>query len=113
MFTAYNIHTKPGNVSSEIQSLESTVDNQGNTMVLGDLNADCYYYNPEYEEYFPEWHWIIKDTDDTTVSDSSCAYDRILLNQDMHREYIRYGIYTNITKDVSDHYPVWVEVRQW
>jgi len=109
----YNIHTKPEDTSIEIRRLENITSKQGNVIILGDLNADCYYYNPELEDDFIEWDWVIKDTDDTTTSESECAYDRIIINNDMKEDYVRYGIYKNITRDVSDHYPVWVEVREW
>lgn len=112
ILTAHNIHTKPRNATLEIKNLENIIDDKGNIIILGDLNADCTYYNPEQEEDFIEWHWVIKDTDDTTVSKTNCAYDRIIINNDMKKEYIRYGIYKNITKELSDHYPVWVELEK-
>ena len=130
ILTAYNIHTKPRNATIEIKRLEEFVTGKTennmknnteknktstqNIAVLGDLNADCYYYNAEQEEDFaaPEWKWVIQNQDDTTTSSySDCAYDRIIINQDASQEYLRYGIYMNITGETSDHYPVWVEIK--
>jgi len=110
-FTAYNAHLKPDDVAVEIVAFENTIDNQGNVIVLGDLNADCDYYNPNTGD-FNEWYWLISDNADTTVSQTDCAYDRIFVNRDMMDEVVTQGIYTDgITKDFSDHYIVWVEVE--
>lgn len=109
--TAYNLHTKPEDTTKEIDNLEKVVENQGNTIVLGDLNADCSYYNASDANDFDSWHWVIKDNEDTTVSSTNCAYDRIILNQDAYKEYINDGIYKEITENLSDHYLVWVELQ--
>lgn len=114
-FSVYNIHTRPNETLKEMKSLEGLVDSEhlsGNVMVLGDLNADCTYYDPYTENVFTSWYWIIRSTDDTTTGPSDCAYDRIILNGDMFGEFVDYGIYRdNISEDVSDHYPVWVRLR--
>ena len=110
--TIYNLHTKPINVQKELYYLEELVSDKGNVIILGDLNADCSYYNNKKETEFDYWNWIIKDDEDTTVSATDCAYDRIILNDDSYEEYVRDGIYKKgITKDVSDHYLVWVEIK--
>lgn len=107
----YNIHTKPDDVQEELNYLEDIVDNSGNVVVLGDLNADCSYYTEITESEFDSWNWIVKNTEDTTVSSTDCAYDRILLNEDSYEEFSDYGIFTKgITKDISDHYLVWINL---
>jgi len=106
----YNIHTKPDDVSNEMDNLAEIVKTQGNIVVLGDLNADCDYYDSSKELEFDNWNWVISDNQDTTSSSTNCAYDRIILNDDANAEFVSYGIYSDgITKDVSDHYLVWVE----
>jgi len=111
-FTVYNIHTKPTNASIELIHLESAVQNQGDVIVLGDLNADCGYYNPGKESQFGKWNWIISDTDDTTQSNSSCAYDRIIINDNTKNEFEDYGIFSKgINEKVSDHYLAWAEFK--
>ena len=106
-YTIFNIHTKPSDVPNEMKNLETIVTNKENTIILGDLNADCSYYDNSKEPYFDNWTWVIKDDEDTTVADTDCAYDRIILNV----KYYNYGIYSQgITKDVSDHYLIWVEI---
>jgi deoxyribonuclease-1-like protein len=110
--TTYNIHTKPDDVQQELYYLEQIVSNNGNVIVLGDLNADCSYYNNDKEIEFDNWNWIIKDNQDTTVSATNCAYDRIILNNNAKQELKNSGIdKKQITSSVSDHYLIWVELK--
>lgn len=109
LLTAHIIHVKPADVEEELSALEELVVNEGNTIILGDLNADCDYYNARKKKEFGAWHWIIRDEDDTTVGKTSCAYDRILLNDDAFEEYGKKGIVAEgIAKEHTDHYLVWV-----
>ena len=113
-FIATNIHIKPDDVINELKNLEILYKMSSalaNRVWLGDFNADCSYYDEDNKDVFLTEYWIIKDNDDTTVAKSNCAYDRIIINEDMKEEFIRYGIYKNITKNISDHYPVWVELE--
>jgi endonuclease/exonuclease/phosphatase family metal-dependent hydrolase len=110
-FTAYNAHLKPDDVASEMQAFEDAISNEGNVIILGDLNYDCDYVNPDEDTSFDTWNWLIWDYEDTTVSDTDCAYDRIIVNDDMYEEIVAPGFYKEITKDFSDHYVVWVEVQ--
>lgn len=108
----YNIHTKPDDVENEMNYLEDVVDDKGNVLILGDLNADCSYYNNKKETDFDNWHWVISDDEDTTVSATDCAYDRIILNDDAFEEYKADGIFKKrITRNLSDHYLVWVKIE--
>jgi len=106
----YNIHIKPDDAKAEMRSLELAMFDRDNTILLGDLNADCSYYNTDQETDFDDWHWIIKDNEDTTVGNTDCAYDRIIMNDGSYEEYISDGIYSDITLEQSDHYLVWVEL---
>lgn len=114
-FTAYNIHTKPDNVSIELSNLESLISsetNQENLIVLGDLNADCNYFNPYSSSLFNDWKWVIDNNADTTSQNSDCAYDRIIMNNDAYREFIKTGIdKESIDIKVSDHYLVYALIR--
>ncbi len=108
----YNIHTKPDDVQQEINYLEDVVSNEGNVIILGDLNADCSYYDNNEENEFDSWTWIIGDNEDTTSSSTNCAYDRIILNSGILEEYSNYGVYSQgISKEISDHYLIWIEVN--
>jgi deoxyribonuclease-1-like protein len=113
-FRATNIHTKPEDTTNELKNLEMlyyTSSWAGNRVWLGDFNADCGYYDEKNKTAFLNEYWIIQGNDDTTATNSNCAYDRIIINRDMQEEYIRYGIYKNITTEISDHYPVWMEIK--
>lgn len=111
-FRAYNIHTKPEAVKSELASLEQIVSTNGNSIILGDLNADCDYYNNPANAELDSWNWVIGDQEDTTSSATDCTYDRIIMDADAYQEYVTNGVFkTGITKDVSDHYLVWVELK--
>lgn len=118
LFKVYNIHTNQLDVQKELNYLESIVSESGNMIILGDLNADCSYYNPSAEKEFDDWNWIITDTRDTLVSQTTdCAYDRIILNGEAYSEFAPYemlggGVYTlGITETLSSHYLVWAETR--
>src|SRR3989339_360716 len=108
----YNIHVKPDDVSKELGYLEDIVEDSGNVIILGDFNADCSYYNEKNKNVFNSMSWVIKDYQDTAVSKSRCAYDRIVLNDNSYKFYKKSGVdYTQITENVSDHYIVWVEMK--
>jgi len=114
-FSAYNIHTKPNQTESEIDELEKLIQEEKgyrNIIVLGDMNADCYYLNSS-SKLFSSWHWIIRDDDDTTSKGSDCAYDRIMMNDDAFQEFVGYGVYDKIDPSVSDHYIVWARLREY
>jgi len=110
-FSVYNLHAKPSEVQMELRGLQNIVSNNGNEVIIGDLNADCTYYDAYYGTEFDSWNWVISDYEDTTVSSTDCAYDRIILNDDAYEEYVSSGIRTQgITSDHSDHYLVYAEI---
>jgi endonuclease/exonuclease/phosphatase family metal-dependent hydrolase len=110
IFRVYVMHTKPEDTPNEIKNLESVVQNTGNVIVLGDLNADCNYYTNTGND-FKTWTWLIKDNIDTTTGATDRAYDRIIVNSDAYKEVISSGVVHPINcSTVSDHYPVYVEI---
>ncbi len=112
LLTIYNIHAKPEDVKNELDYLQQIIPQTIEpVIILGDLNADCSYYSAEKETEFDSWKWVIKDTDDTTVSASDCAYDRIILDEDAQKFYKSNGIYKDIIEKQSDHYLVCVELK--
>jgi endonuclease/exonuclease/phosphatase family metal-dependent hydrolase len=110
--TFYNIHTDPDMVPEEMDALEALVKEKGNTGILGDLNADCATYNNKKENQFDSWNWVPKDGEDTTWAEgTTCAYDRIILNNDANEEFVTYGVFKEgITFDISDHFLVWMKI---
>lgn len=110
--TIYNIHTKPEDVQIELNYLEEIAIITGNVIIIGDLNADCDYYDNEKENEFEKWNWVVGDREDTTSTNSNCAYDRILINSDAKEAYHSSGVYKKqITPEISDHYIVWLELE--
>jgi hypothetical protein len=76
---------------------------------MGDMNADGNYFRGElFVEYIP----LIGEWEDTTVSVTDCAYDRIFITNEMSRfvkgriGYIDKRVGINL--DVSDHYPIYL-----
>jgi len=114
-FSAYNIHIKPDDVLEEFGSLERLVEKEDhketdNVILLGDLNADGFYYDEDKNELFLDYEWVIDDSMDTTVAKSDNTYDRIIMSDNMYRDYESMGVYKNVVKEVSDHYLVWVQI---
>ncbi|MGC1504640.1 MAG: endonuclease/exonuclease/phosphatase family protein [Sulfitobacter sp.] len=140
VFDIYTSHTKPaygysanarppGTVAGaannsvvyyELRSIEQNLAAGANKMIIGDLNADCTSY-PGYRRgtnFAGGWNWYINYGQKTnTAPGSSCAYDRIILNNALQAFYQAHGIFvdhygnaTRIdTQRVSDHFPVWVQ----
>ena len=91
-----------------MNALEDLVEDKGNVIIIGDLNLDC-NYDDGMNGDFEDWNYLINDGEDTTVSSTDCAYDRIILNSELDKMLVNYGIDKSITKEESDHYLVWVE----
>ena len=99
-FVLINLHIRPTMAYSEIKYIPVVISeikqyyNNSNVILLGDLNADCYYYRG----------FIDAVTDfDTTVGKSDCAYDRIISDLPIKAT-------GKVQTEISDHYPVWTEV---
>jgi len=106
--TLITIHTKPTDVNLEMAQLDNLFKDRNQTIIIGDLNADCSYYKTG--NHFASWLWIINNDVDTTLGKSDCAYDRILFSPDLTDSFGEmYGITTqDINSNLSDHYPIWV-----
>jgi len=113
----YVLHAKPSDAVNELKKLEELVRsnnynglswNLSNLIIIGDLNADCSFFDTNNKTVFLDWKWIIKDDEDTTTGRSNCAYDRILMNEPAYSKYLGYGIDKNVTIEMSDHYLIWV-----
>ncbi|XP_058013615.1 deoxyribonuclease-1-like 2 isoform X3 [Ahaetulla prasina] len=93
------LHTPPNEAVAEIDALYDVylkiIDKwqTDNIMFLGDFNADCSYVGKKdwssvrlrTSEVF---HWLISDDVDTTVGNSDCAYDRIVVSGSKLRKWI-------------------------
>ncbi len=110
-FTLITIHTRPDSVPGEMKELEKLLEGREDEeiIILGDLNADCDYYNNSKEDDFepPTWIWVVPDTEDTTVAKTDCAYDRIIYSEPVSDNFVEYGVMRDVNSDESDHYLVW------
>ncbi|XP_063065413.1 deoxyribonuclease-1-like 1 isoform X2 [Engraulis encrasicolus] len=128
-------HTSPSNATKEIDELYDVfVDVKRrwrvkNVMFLGDFNAACGYVAKKNRKLIrlytdPSFIWLIGDDVDTTVKESTdCAYDRIVIHgEDFARGIVpysagafdfakEYGLTEEQALDVSDHYPVEVDLK--
>jgi len=130
-FTLVGIHTKPddapqeiGNLTLVIASILAADPDEGDVIILGDLNADGNYFNEDTTSnplQAPDYYWTVTDEMDT-MTKTDWTYDRIiLLNATYSHEYVDgstqvyhfdevYGITDEgLVWDVSDHYPVYAE----
>ncbi|XP_043357298.1 LOW QUALITY PROTEIN: deoxyribonuclease-1-like 1 [Dermochelys coriacea] len=98
-------------------------------MFLGDFNADCGYVAKKRWGQIqlrsdPSFHWLIADTADTTVRNSThCAYDRIVVHGERCLGLVvpgsaqpfdfpsTFGLTESKALEVSDHYPVEVQLE--
>uniref|UniRef100_A0A3Q1K185 Deoxyribonuclease n=2 Tax=Anabas testudineus TaxID=64144 RepID=A0A3Q1K185_ANATE len=125
-------HTSPDSAVKEVDALYDVVAdvrtrwNTNNIVLLGDFNAGCTYIkDSDWQKIrlFTDktFHWLITGQADTTVTDTKCPYDRIVVTADMMKgvmqnsaEVYNYMTELNLSQslalDVSDHFPVEVEL---
>uniref|UniRef100_A0A8C1KWV1 Deoxyribonuclease I-like 1-like n=1 Tax=Cyprinus carpio TaxID=7962 RepID=A0A8C1KWV1_CYPCA len=82
-----------------------------NVMFLGDLNAACSYVTNKGLKNVclrsdPKFHWLIRDEQDTTVYQFQTPL-RIII----HGKELISGIVPESALEVSDHYPVEVDLK--
>nr|XP_033778568.1 deoxyribonuclease-1-like 1 isoform X2 [Geotrypetes seraphini]XP_033778578.1 deoxyribonuclease-1-like 1 isoform X2 [Geotrypetes seraphini] len=129
-------HTTPSDAVKEIDALYDVfLDiqkrwNAQSIIFLGDFNAGCDYVAKKNWPLIrlrmePGFHWLIGDDADTTVKKNrSCAYDRIVVyGEKCYKAVIpgSAGIFDFLNKfglleieglEISDHYPVEVELSR-
>ena len=125
-FVAVNLHTAPQEATAELTALEERIEivyeafpAESDFIILGDLNADCSYYD-EGTASGPmkgaEYLWLINNMQDTTVSGTNCTYDRIIILESSIFDFAgdagvydfetQLGLSKSEALAVSDHYPV-------
>ena len=132
-FSLVGIHVKPSDAVSELAGLSAVYDHvaaslgNANALILGDMSADCSYLSNTEEGQValftePRYDLLISDYCDTTLSSSNCAYDRIVAAGDelkaavvpgtagVYRFDKDLGLDADAAEDVSNHYPVEVEL---
>ncbi len=125
-FVLITIHTDPDTATQEINDLPKVVDDaksrfqgEGDFIVMGDLNADCIYFNENSQSPLrsSDYYWVINNSVDTTTKSTDCTYDRIIITSTAKADYTGdsgvfrfdtvYNLTYNATIAVSDHYPVY------
>ena len=116
-FTIIQVLLDKYDATQEIKNLENVYNyfhdefNNNKIFILGNMYADCYYYNTNE---LKDFYWIIKD-EDTITTKENCNYDRIITTENMRRNIADYGVddyikKNNINKNLknilSTHYPV-------
>ncbi|KAM6166865.1 deoxyribonuclease-1-like 2 isoform 2-T2 [Erethizon dorsatum] len=128
------LHAAPHQAVTEIDALYDVyldVINKWGTddmLFLGDFNADCNYVRAQdwaairlrSSEVFK---WLIPDSADTTVGNSDCAYDRIVVcgahlrrslkphSAAVHDFQKEFGLDQDQALSISDHFPVEVTLK--
>ena len=96
-FTLMNVHLRPTDVFTESIALRKVVDRYQagvikNIAILGDFNIDCSYISAADRQSVAitlyDFTWFIRDKYATTISTSSCAYDRILINTPLFKNAV-------------------------
>ncbi|XP_051742583.1 deoxyribonuclease-1 [Ctenopharyngodon idella] len=125
-------HTSPEVAVQEIDALHDVVLdtrqrwNTNNIMLLGDFNAGCSYVsNSNWSKIRlrtdQSYTWLIPDSADTTVTNTHCPYDRIVVTSDMMKgvspgsaqvfDFMEaHGLSQSWGLAVSDHFPVEVKL---
>ncbi|KAM6423785.1 deoxyribonuclease-1-like 2 isoform 5-T5 [Liasis olivaceus] len=128
------LHTSPSQAVAEIDALYDVylkiIDKweTDNIMFLGDFNADCNYvgkkdWNSIRLRTSEVFNWLIPDDTDTTVGNSDCAYDRIVVSGSRLRKWIEpksakvfdfqraFKLSQEEALAISDHFPVEVGLK--
>ncbi|CAH8840918.1 unnamed protein product [Trichobilharzia szidati] len=133
MFGLVVVHLDPDSVFEEVNNLYTFVKHiikdwrTQNVLILGDMNADCGYLSKKKMKQIhlrtdTEFVWAIPDRHDTTLGKGNCAYDRIIIHGKELKQAVKQGsakayhfpsdlrIDDKLAKQVSDHYPVELEL---
>ncbi len=122
-FSMIGIHVSPRAVAQELSALSQVYREVKNrwrdpdVLLLGDLNADCSYYDASRGfDFFDEpVYEVLPPGTDTNVAQANCSYDRVLafgdivpnLSQGKAYNFPQaFGLSMEEAKTVSDHYPV-------
>ncbi|NP_001033721.1 deoxyribonuclease-1-like 1 precursor [Sus scrofa] len=128
------LHTTPKAVEPELKALyEVFLDvsqrwQSEDVILLGDFNADCASLTKKRLDELvlrtqAGFHWAVADGVDTTVRASThCTYDRIVLHGERLQSLLRnagafdfpqsFGLTEEEALNISDHYPVEVELSR-
>lgn len=107
--------------TQEIRDLQTVIDSvalDDYYAIMGNLHADCFYYN---SDKLSSLNWIIKDSYDTIATDiEDCAYDRIIVNDAFDDEIMsadvsvlehEYDLDAGLVDALGGHYPVFAVMK--
>lgn len=122
-FIICTIHTVPEYAVKEIGALihvakwiPTKFNTCDNIIFCGDFNASCSYASPEQLEQLAihkkPYNWIVADTTKTNLSKLTCAYDRFVVSDALLPKIKGYQVLHYFkSKKVSDHWPVYIEIK--
>lgn len=124
-FILINIHVSPKNAYEEISELsvvhtdlQRKYSAERDFIILGDLNADCDYFDENDEKLKIKkapYIWIIENDKRSNMGKRACTYDRIIMTESAEEDFSgRSGVYyfdkvmrlQEKANRYSDHYPV-------
>jgi len=125
-FAFLGVHIDPDDVKKELNNLDdvyyevSRKFKTNNIVLFGDFNADCSYLSSYSLKNLDlkrskNFIWYIDSTQDTTVSKTDCAYDRLISHKDFDYKIENVSVFNFINEynltyrnalKVSDHFPI-------
>lgn len=118
VYILIQVHIKPDAAEQEIPYLIDVVSwaedfySESDIILLGDMNADCYYYDGNHLDIYES---LISDSADTTTTRSDCAYDRIYIKSSstniLESGVDRFeddGVNEELAKAMSDHWIIYM-----
>jgi len=120
-----NVHTPPRRAVREIAAMEhvfrwarARFSEERVFVALGDFNAGCGYASEADLDALPihgeAYDWVVPHSADTNVADSACPYDRVVVAAPEGNLLVEdWGVDQafDAAAPLSDHWPVWVELR--
>jgi endonuclease/exonuclease/phosphatase family metal-dependent hydrolase len=108
-FSLMTVHTSPSQNVEEIEGLTTFYEMaKDNTILLGDINADCNYLRDDQAQRLRRYLWLMPDALDTTVSKTDCTYDQVIIKDALRDRFTgSRGVDPRVSDDMSDHYLVW------
>lgn len=119
-FTLINVHIKPSDAFAEIKALDVVIKdaisqfNDSDVIVLGDLNADCSYFDENKRNDVLDYNWMVPvDVKTNLAVKSDCTYDNFVATNDANEEISNVQVHLfNFSEPnlISDHYPVFLSL---
>src|SRR6056300_864423 len=112
-YTFLNVHTDPDEEEIESYYLD-TLARLHNAILCGDFNRHPERYSNDY--FFEEYNYSLEVNEFTNIAEFQ-SYDNFLFIKPMYYKGTIYNfrdsltLSESVTKDVSDHYPVYIQIK--